>query len=101
MGASEGTALRNIRVVDNHGDGILLGPMSVMVSNQAIRNNRGIVVECPSSITGNAAWDNETDNLKYIFPNLCQADSQHNSEGQSAAACPTELADCDGAGVER
>ena len=96
LGASEGTVLRNVRVVDNPGFGMRLGPMSTVLSSQAIRNGYGIVAECPSSISGNSAWDNESGDFEYINPDLCQFDAQNNSVGFTAAPCPEPVMNCDG-----
>jgi len=94
---SKATTITNVLTLDNTNDGLLLGVMSTVRNNKAIQNDRGIVVECPSNLIGNAAWDNVSEDLNYIYPNLCDADLQHNSFGQSAAViCPTSLTNCGG-----
>jgi len=98
--ASQSTTVTNVRSLDNVSVGFLLGPMTTARNNQAIRNDQGIVVECPSSLFGNSTWDNGSDNLLYIYQNLCEEDLQHNSFGQSAAViCPTSLSNCGGVWV--
>lgn len=103
LGASSASIVRNVRATDNLLDGIVVGASSFLLQNIAVRNNRGIVYECPSNAIANSAWGNSSEDLLEINPNDCTLSEGHNSYGSSGGSgcqpgsCPSGLTDCSGA----